>query len=88
MIYIKDKQSFLKFIAYIAAVAFAILFIIANVKFGTEIVAVYVFIILGIVAMGTVAVAVVLLVILGACELAKRAFGMKKDKKKDKKSKM
>ncbi len=78
MLYIKDKQSVLKFIAYIAAVAFAILFIIVNVKFGAEIVAVYVFIILGIVTTGTVAIAVVLLIILGACELAKRAFGIKK----------
>ena len=82
MIYIKNKQSFLKFTAYIAAIIFTFLFIIANVKFGVEIVAIYTFIILGIITVGMVAVAAMLLIILGACELAKRAFGIKKDKKK------
>lgn len=77
MIYIKDKKSFFRFIAYIAAVVFAIFFIVVNIKFGFEIVAGYVFVFFCIIAVGILAVAVILLIIVAACELAKQAFGKK-----------
>ena len=38
MIYIKDKKSFFRFIAYIVAVVFIIFFIVVNIKFEVEIV--------------------------------------------------
>lgn len=78
MIYIKDKKSFFRFIAYIVAVVFTIFFIVVNIKFGFEIVAGYVFVC--IIEVGILAVAVILLIIVAACvlaKLAKQAFGKK-----------
>lgn len=73
MIYIKDKKSFFRFIAYIAAVVFIIFFIVVNIKFGVESVTGYFFVLFCIIEVGILA----LFIIAAACVLAKQAFGKK-----------
>ena len=74
MIYIKDKKSFFRFIAYIiAAVVFTIFFIVVNIKFEVEIVTGYFFVLFCIIEVGILD----LFIIAAACVLAKQAFGKK-----------
>ena len=73
MIYIKDKKSFFRFIAYIVAVVFIIFFIVVNIKFEVEIVTGYFFVLFCIIEVGILA----LFIIAAACVSAKQAFGKK-----------